>query len=529
MKNNKKMLTTLLAVSMTAGLVACSGGNDASPGTTGSASDGQSEKKQTITWFEGTWESPVPEPKSDAVAKINEKFNVDFQPQYIPWDTYEEKLAVKMASGDLPDVIGMEEVNSNYVKWAQDGAFLPLEDLLDDYDTMKIIPPFVRDSLTVDGHIYGVPTYFSAKGGKKMVIRQDWLDKLDLTMPTNYEELKQVAIAFAKQDPDGNGKDDTLGLGLAKNIYYDPQNGAYYHNDAWYHKNENGQYIPGMISEANKEKIQFLIDLSKEGAISKDWAVTTYKDVFKEFNAGKVGIWYEQPGVQSANGIYPPTLMANAPEAVVAPIPPFISPDGSEGLKMGSGWYRMYLVSSKLKDQPEKVAKILEMIDYMRGSVPLNEQNPQNEFFDWKMGGEGEGYMMADGLAQKNPEKRSMTAPAAYILDFSWAENDVDLEEFIELSPTQEGKDFNRMMTDMLKSTKWYIDPSSRIIAPGYMEKKTELKKYITDETTKMIIGQRSIDEWDKMVEEWLAKGGQEAIDEVNKAIADSNLQGEWQ
>lgn len=520
----KRLLSILLSVSMAVGIAGCSSGGDSS---SGKKEEGKSDK-MTITWFDGTWENPVPAPESEAVAKINEKFNIDFQSQFIPWDTYEEKLAVKMASGDLPDVIGMEEVNSNYMKWAKEGAFLPLDEFLQQYETLKVVPDFVWDSLKIDNQVYGIPAYFSAKGGKKMVIRQDWLDNLGLEMPTNYEELKKVAIAFVKEDPDGNKKDDTLGLGLAKSIYYDPAVGAYYGNGTWYHKNDKGQYIPGNISAANKEKIQFLIDLSKEGALSKDWAVTTYKDVFKAFNAGKVGIWYEQPGIGSPNGVYFPTLMANDPKAVVVPVPPFKTPDGNEGLRMGTSWYRMYLVSAKLKDEPEKVKKILEMIDHFRKYVPLEEKNPQNEYYDWMWGGDGKGYKMVDGLPQPIAENRSKLAPNAYILNEGWAQNDTDLDEFGKSDPSQEGKEFNKKMADMLKSIKWYIDPSNRVIAPTYMEKKTELNKYITDETTKMVVGQRSIDDWDKMVEEWLAKGGQEVIDEVNKAIQDNKLQGEW-
>lgn len=38
-----------------------------------------------------------------------------------------------------------------------------------------------------------------------MFIRQDWLDNLNLEIPTTMEELKAVAKAFTEQDPDGNG------------------------------------------------------------------------------------------------------------------------------------------------------------------------------------------------------------------------------------------------------------------------------------------------------------------------------------
>ncbi|MDG0812832.1 extracellular solute-binding protein [Cohnella rhizosphaerae] len=43
-------------------------------------------------------------------------------------------------------------------------------------------------------------------------IRKDWLDKLDLEMPTTSEELLNVAKAFTEQDPDGNHKKDTFGI-----------------------------------------------------------------------------------------------------------------------------------------------------------------------------------------------------------------------------------------------------------------------------------------------------------------------------
>jgi len=524
----KHMMTAALSVLLIGSIVGCSGGqtkDSADPSGTGNTAAGANNEKITINWFDGTWEDPVPAPQSEAVTKINEKFNVDFKSQYIPWDTYEEKLAVKMASGDLPDVIGMEEVNSNYLKWAKEGAFLPLDEFLSQYETFKLVPGYIWDSLKVDGHVYGIPTYFSAKGGKKPVIRKDWLDKLGLKMPTNYDELKQVIIAFNNNDPDGNNKADTQGLGLAKGIYYDPAFGTYYSNTAWYHKNEAGQYIPGNISQANKAKIEFLADLYKAGALNKDWAVTNYNDVFKAFNAGKVGIWYEQPG---GTGIDIATLKQNDPKAEVVPIPPFAAPDGSQGLKMGSGWYRMYMISSKLKDEPEKVKRILEMIDYFRTYVPADQQNAQNAYYDWMNGGEGKGYKVVDGIAQYIPENRSAVAPSAYILNFGMALNDADLDEFAYTAKTPEGKAFNKALAGMLKSTKFYVDPTSRIIAPTYMAKKTELNQYITDETTKMVVGQRPVSDWDKMVEEFMAKGGKEAIDEVNQELTKNNIQGEW-
>jgi putative aldouronate transport system substrate-binding protein len=61
---------------------------------------------------------------------INEKFNVDFKTEFVPIAEYFQKLPSRMASGDIPDIIGMESADSNYYKWAKQGAFLPLDSSL---------------------------------------------------------------------------------------------------------------------------------------------------------------------------------------------------------------------------------------------------------------------------------------------------------------------------------------------------------------------------------------------------------------
>lgn len=100
---------------------------------------------------------------------VNEKFDIDFKPQYIPFDLYTDKLAVKMSSGDLPDVIGDETAGVNFVKWSKQGAFLPLNDYIDKYESLKAIPQSVWDTVTVEGDIYAIPLFFPASGGKNQL------------------------------------------------------------------------------------------------------------------------------------------------------------------------------------------------------------------------------------------------------------------------------------------------------------------------------------------------------------------------
>ncbi|MGG1676198.1 extracellular solute-binding protein [Neobacillus sp. NRS-1170] len=521
------MSITLSTVLLAGALAACSPKDEKASTSSGNGKD----SKIAISWFDGSWETPVPEPGNEAVKKVNEKFNVDFQPQYIPFDLYDDKLTVKMASGDIPDVVGTEGVDANYVKWSEQGAFLPLNDYVKKYETFKAIPQSVWDIVSVDGKKYGIPLYFPASGGKKPIIRKDWLDKLGLKMPTNYEELKEVAIAFATKDPDGNGKNDTVGLGLAKGMIYDPAFGAYW-SSTWYHKNKDGQLIPGQISKGSKEKITFLNELYKAGALDKDWAVKPYNDVFKDFNAGKVGIWYEQPGKDKGSqpqNLDLATLRKTAPDAKIEAIPPFDAPDKSKGYVAGGGYYRIWMLSADLKDNPKKVEKILEMMDYMAKYVPADNQNPDNEHFDWAMGGSGKGYNMVDGAPQIT-EEFSKYAPAALFnqSEGSWAEGEKSMEDYAKQSKAPEAKEFNTKMVSMLSNSDFYVSPVGRIHSQVYDDKMPALAEFATNELTKMIVGQRPISEWNKFVDEYLGRGGNDVIKDVNKILKENKIKGEW-
>ncbi len=62
-----------------------------------------------------------------------------------------------------------------------------------------------------DGQFYSVP--ISAQSFA-MFIRKDWREKLNMPEPKTWEDVRKLAEAFTKQDPDGNGKADTFGMAI---------------------------------------------------------------------------------------------------------------------------------------------------------------------------------------------------------------------------------------------------------------------------------------------------------------------------
>ncbi|MDA8354672.1 MAG: extracellular solute-binding protein [Firmicutes bacterium] len=147
------MWLLLVVVCLAGGLAACSG-QDADQADSG-------DERYTITSLDFLYTN-IPPKEGRGVQMIEEKFNVDYQREFGVYTDYREKLTSRVASGDIPDVMGftMEEDKANYFQWAKQGAFLPLNEYIDDYPTLKRVPQEVWNSVTVDGKIYAIPRYF---------------------------------------------------------------------------------------------------------------------------------------------------------------------------------------------------------------------------------------------------------------------------------------------------------------------------------------------------------------------------------
>ncbi|QHW31449.1 extracellular solute-binding protein [Paenibacillus rhizovicinus] len=484
-------------------------------------------KKLKITAFEGLWGKVLPS-DSPGVKAIDEKFNIDYKPEFVPMDQAQQKIAVLMASGSQPDILGLEGVDSNFIKWAKQGAFLPLNDYIDKYPQLQQIPKSIWDSVSVDGKIYGIPQYFHVKYMNSAVIRKDWLDKLGLPMPSNYDELLQVSKAFTEKDPDGNGKADTYGFSTSKGIDWNNRMGVYYDIGAWYHKNEQGQLIPGIISDdANLDRLKFMQDAYAAGTVPKDWPVMEYTDARQVFWSGKAGIYYEGiPGTGSMWNL----LSENAPDAEVVPIPPFKAPDGSQGQPGMSGYYTMKTLSSKLANDPDKIDRILTMVNQFMTFTPFDQRNPQNENYDWKQGGVDKGYTYANGVADLSGDNDAKVAarPSTFFTVQEWAPSDEALELDKGLKNPKEAAYAKAVIEEWNKPNYVYIDPFSSIHSDVFNEKMGALYDKVMDGETKIILGQEPLSYFDTIKADFLKNGGQAIIDDVNKQIEAVGATGTW-
>jgi putative aldouronate transport system substrate-binding protein len=528
-----------MVVVLTAGIAAaCSKSNDGgspkqndpntSTGNTGGGVEKQEDQDEryTITVLDYRY-GQLPPSDGQGIKMINEKFNVDYRPTYVSVNDYMQKVSVTVAGGDMPDILILENpMDPSYYKWAAQGAFLPLTEYLDQYESFKLIPDYVKEGLRVNGEIYGIPGYTTSIYSITPMIRVDWLENLGLDMPTNYDELREVALAFTNNDPDQNGKHDTYGMAMAENINPQYHLGAYWDFLAWYHQDEEGNYIPGIISEVRKNHIQWLKELYAAGAITQDFALINWGQAYREFFGGKAGMFITTPkGIGNDNIT---ALLEIHPNAKLAPIPPFVDPDGNQGFTATEGTLRLIMLNSNLKDQPGKVKRIMEMIDYGRKFIAPSDAGPDNEDYDWLYGREGSGYKMVNGTPVVEPGEKGLK-PRDYLPDLAgWAPNDAANQYPEQYKNVPLHYELTRLSAEMHDTTKHYYGPNLSLYTPAKQENELNLYFLMYEEQTKMITGQTPIEQWDEMVQKYMNEGGAQMIKEVNDKIKEVGAKPEW-
>lgn len=131
---------------------------------------------------------------------------------------WKEKISLILVGGDLPDVFFGQISSSEELTYADQGYFVPLQDLIQDYTVhLKAFseknPGVYSSMFTPDGNIYSLPRMKGQAGMEyphRWYINNDWLSTLGLSAPDTLEEFENVMDAFKTQDPNGNGEADEI-------------------------------------------------------------------------------------------------------------------------------------------------------------------------------------------------------------------------------------------------------------------------------------------------------------------------------
>ncbi len=460
---------------------------------------------------------------------------------------YESKLNTLISAGDIPDLFtNISPQQMNVLR--KSDMIADLTDILNNNLSPEAKELMLGsaaknaiNAVTYDGRIMFLPQNISENQADAfpLFIRLDWLKNLNLEIPKTLDDLKKIAIAFTKNDPDGNKKNDTYGLAIAAQkslltdwggLYgffpaYGVQPCVWYDGMLFYSKDASGKAVWDGTRPEVKEGFQLLADLYKEGAIPSDFATMDSSRVTAELNGSKAGMVF---GARGLPFWAIQNTIKNDPKAewYAMNMP---TKDGSHPPIFG--WQPVNVagaVSNKCKN-PEAIAKMINIqykygyrkspdLDPILGNRsdinvagpryydiydPTEERDMFNAFFD--------------AIKAKDKSKLSASWQADYDKYMKYEESkDPDCWGIWNGGNPAPGGAFYtvwQMNTpEDVKNNVWWSLPTDEIVSKMQL-----FKKMAEEEVIKIISGDVPVSDWDNFVQEWNKIGGDEVTRIVNE------------
>lgn len=390
MKLRKRCLVTILLSTMITGIFAgCSNSDKGNviPPTGTDSSEVKKEERITMEWLMGQTSAEV-DPEAPIIKELSEEFGVDLRAWYVDSSKFQEALSVRFAAGEMPDVLILD--NLSIVPTYVEGGIL--HEIPEEMIREKAPNYAAISDQYDDGTLWRTGVY---KGSKyavgnilnvvphAMVWRQDWLEAVGIDkIPETLEEMEIALTKFVTEDPDGDGIDNTYGMGeRAMNAVF----GAYGMRICTGAKPgflvEEMQLIDGVpvfpyIRPEAKEALGVLRDWYAKGLIDPEFITGEnhggYQWLSHSLINSRIGVTEAQPShyygssyeeTEENMGQCLAELKAVTPEAVIRLGKAPIGPSGKSGTEGWSKVGKVVGLTTKCFEDERKVNAFFEMLD----------------------------------------------------------------------------------------------------------------------------------------------------------------------
>ncbi|MDR1570488.1 MAG: extracellular solute-binding protein [Oscillospiraceae bacterium] len=461
-------------------------------------------------------------------------------------DDYNQKLALSIAGNSLPDGIIAPD-RTYFMAAAKADMLYDLTDLFAEYASQALLDTHASTGgravqiSSIDGRLKAMPnTSVATDGINVMFIRQDWLDKLGLSVPKTVSEIGDVARAFKEANFGANGVTiPILGAQNDSRVYqyflesanisgvFDPIFQAF---DAYpgYWIDNAGTVEYGTLSPNTKAALEVLSQWYAEGLIDPEFATRKY--LAEPINAGQVGIFF---GPWWAMGYGYADIWKNVPDADWQAYPVYTD-DGQWNTHMKEVGTQYSLVNKNVSEDVAKAIVIMANV-YKRDEAKLTNETTEAiawyplrnvmapadeceyEYEElWKV---IKGETTAEDYNIPGSMYPNMYADAVGVTDaVSWnGEEQLHISNF-DINHVN----FNRMYAILI---------GDRPVATGAPDKEVysvtysntdKMARYwsnlwaLEEETIRQIItGKQPLDAFDSFVQQWKDEGGDAMLEEV--------------
>ena len=508
-------LTVIAAVTLFAG---CGGKQETKAG---------GEAAMTIKWLG----YPYGTAEKDTLPQrlLEEKFNVKIEPIFLDEEAYKNKKPLLMASGEIPDLI-YELDPGNVQADVRQGFLAEIA-----YEAIKSYAPSVVETINKElpevwlysycnGKNYGIPNlYYGGDNIRLGLWRLDWLKNVGIDKaPETIEEMHDAFLKMTNDDPDGNGAKDTYGLsGDLKSSYltFCEIFGAYGVLPFNWMERDGGLVYGGVQPEV-REVLTLLSGWYNEGLIDPDFITdSTNTSISNKFKNGVVGYInnyggdYRNLDEKHEEGFLGIMKQINPKaEIAVAPLPK--GPRGEQGSFVWGKGGHIISFGKQLAEQPEKLQRILEMLELMNNDQDFSLKLViGEEGVSWKSGSPEEG-----GITWLAPYDTS--AQRGKLL----ASLDLTGTSFFNVIPINTDTRNKYTPKARLEFAKRYVDTSlgrkDALLKPDVVP---ESDKYLSDLQNKQLLlfakiikGEKSVEDYGEFERSWAELGGKELEKNAN-------------
>ncbi len=475
---------------------------------------GKGGKVTTFQFLEGP--PPLPRDQNLYWQELEKRIGATLEVTWGPDDTFREKAATVLASGNIPDLVWLNppSVPDQY-RAIQQGAFTDLTpyltgDALKQFPNLAAFPAATWKNVAINKKIYGVPRPRTL-ARDSLIYRQDWAEKIGVPNPRNADEFFNMMVAFAKNDPDGNGKADTYAQGSSGGTFNLLIFRAIHRAPSQWRLNPDGSLLHEIETEEYKQAVAFARRLWEAGAYHPDSASMSASIERNGFHGGKIGtisttVTIDYGGV---GGLAYKTRELS-PGANVRALVPF-GHDGGKGVTYnGPGFHGFSGMAARVGKDPERVRELLRILDYFAAPFGSEEQVFRN------YGTEGVHHTRKpDGTRDINDRGKREIGDQFGLPNLPNLTNAPQV--FYYPGTTGDAEYVQNVAKEM--SAIGIDNPTLNVYSPTAVTKSAELTQLGRDRITALVTGREPFSAYDAWVRDWRSRGGDAIRKEYEQAL----------
>ena len=439
---------------------------------------------------------------------INERLNVNVEYIRIPEPQIAEQLGLILASRNLPDIMYFPSFVMGLNEWAEQGAIIPLDDLLERYGQDITArwreEDWARVRSDIDGKIYGIPAFTDLLEAFSLMLRLDWLENLGLEIPTTLDEWITVLEAVRDGDPRGDGTQVIPFAGLLRPF----ENAFGIQSTPW--QVYGDRYISRFDHPNYVEYVTLMRDLYARRLIDPEFF--TRNQVLSDIEAlffADMAFAVEQWAAFSRS--VTDTVGEVVPNARMVGVDPILGPHGHQQIVGRARWMSVASITSTAEN-PEKLMQYLNWFFTDEGIILTN------------FGVEGETFEFVNGEPRLLPEFSTFEASRRVGINKTTEAIIMTQEYFLQclLEGTtldQAGESFQIFHDALMRNTPFIYIPSIQFTSPTFVSRWPEINQILTDSEIQAIIGNITLEQHFAQIETQRNAGLNEITQELNEVF----------